>query len=135
MQEMKPMMNGHDEEQDLAARDAARIAAREVPPATADLIGVDEETLERGEQAFKQQQHDDILNGLDVYADAYSDRLKEMNDLNLRLGQDMLQQVAKVKGAITTMWLLGAAIDAKQKRDADFVEKSHRELEKVEHPT
>jgi hypothetical protein len=135
MQEMKPMMNGHDEEQDLAARDAARIAAREVPPATADLIGVDEETLERGEQAFKQQQHDDILNGLDVYADAYSDRLKEMNDLNLRLGQDMLQQVAKVKGAITTMWLLGAAIDAKQKRDADFVEKSHRELEKVEHRT
>ncbi|MEY9428170.1 hypothetical protein ABH975_003485 [Bradyrhizobium ottawaense] len=117
-------------------RDAARIAAREpVPPATADLIGVTDADLDSGEQAFKQQQHDEILRGLDVYAEAYSGKIAEINQINLRLGDNMLKQVAKVKDAITTMWLLGAGIDGKQRSDTAFVEKSERELEKLEHTT
>ncbi|MHC2536946.1 hypothetical protein [Bradyrhizobium diazoefficiens] len=120
-------------------RDAARMAAREplpeMPPARADLIGVTDADLDRGEQAFKQQQHDEILRGLDVYAEAYSGKIAEINQINLRLGDNMLKQVAKVKESITTMWLLGAGIDGKQRSDTAFVEKSERELEKLEHTT
>ncbi|WLB24927.1 hypothetical protein QIH85_23900 [Bradyrhizobium japonicum] len=141
---MAEMMNGRpmqpphsDEPGEFPERDAARIAAREpeVPPATADLIGVSPDDLDIAENTFRQQQHDEILHGLDVYAEAYNDKISAMNSSNLRLGQNMLKQVAKVKDAISTMWLLGAGIDNKEKADAAFVEKSERELEKLEHHT
>lgn len=137
MSEMKPLLNGHDEEAELAARDAARIAAREpeMPPATADLIGVSPESLDHAEAAFNQQQHDAILSGLDSYAQSYDHKVEDMNSVNRRLANDMLKQVAKVKDEITTMWLLGAAIDSKVRSDTAFVEKSERELEKLEHHT
>lgn len=125
-----------EEAGDYSARDAARIAAREplpeVPPATADPIGMD---IDVADKAFNQHQHDAILAGLDSYADAYNGRLASMSKLNARLSDDMLKQVAKVKETITTMWLLGAAIDNKERNDTAFVEKSERELERMGHPS
>ncbi|UQD96066.1 hypothetical protein [Bradyrhizobium japonicum] len=135
----RPMQETSTEPGEFPDRDAARIAAREplseLPPATADLIGVSDADLDSAEAAFAQQQHDEILRGLDSYAQSYDAKIEEINVTNRRLANDMLKQVAKVKDSITTMWLLGGAINAKQKADLAFVEKSERELDKLEHST
>jgi hypothetical protein len=129
MPEMIKMNGAEPEEHELAARDAARFAAREAEPV------IETAELPAGTEPFDQTQHDQILRGLDSYAHAYDERVNSVNAHNRRLADDMLKQVAKVKAEITTMWLLGGAIASKERQDLAFVEKSERELEKLEHST
>ena len=109
------MQNGHDknlngidlsEEEELAARDIKRIAARETAPASNAVI----EKVAPALAPFEQQTHTLMMESIDRIAQQWLEQLKRVRDNTVVIEQLVISTAAKAKDDITRMHLLGAQV-------------------------
>ncbi|TYL87387.1 hypothetical protein [Bradyrhizobium cytisi] len=129
-----PEMNGQqqfpqaiaelEELEELAARDAQRIAARE------PVIRV-EEPMPPSVQPFDQKTHDLLLKSIDQVTTDWVGQLEHTRQNSKTVEQLMLERAAKVRFDITALYLLGAAVQAEARRGDEVNAKIAQELDQL----
>jgi hypothetical protein len=123
---MKAVENGLNEHQELAARNAERIAARE--------SGL--ESASPTTEPFGQQAYDLLLQSIDQVSHNWIEELAHVRKNSEAVEALVLQRAAKVKGDITALYLLGNAAMLEARRGDEVNAKLAIELEKLaEEPT
>lgn len=123
-------INGHiaddlDELQELVKRDAQCAEARE------PSIQV-QETTAPSELPFDQKAHDLMLKSIDQVTTDWVGQLARERQNSKSIEQQVMERAAKTKADITALYLLGAAAQAKSRRDAEFNAQIVSELDKLQ---
>jgi hypothetical protein len=80
---------------------------------------------------FSQREHDLLLASVDQVANDWVAQLRDDRRSSEELEAMVLQRVAKVKGDLTQLFLLGNAVLSKVKRDGEFKQKVFSEIDKL----
>jgi hypothetical protein len=146
--EMPPLTSGlPTEAEQLAARDAARLAARQPDPLVdgiADLVRRSEHreygrapmTMAEVAAPFSQREHDQLIESVDSVATDWVNQLKHIRKNSETLEQLVLERLSKLKSNLTELFVLGSTVVSEAKRGEEVNSKLTAEINKLaeEHP-
>lgn len=86
---------------------------------------------------FSQREHTLMLEAVDKIAEDWMSQLHTERLTSEELEKKVLERMAKLKGDLTQFFLLGNAVCSKVRRDHEFNEKLHTEIDRLaeEHAT
>jgi hypothetical protein len=80
---------------------------------------------------FSQREHTLMLEAVDKIAGDWVSELQAERETADELEKKVLQRLSKLKGDLTQFFLLGSAVCSKVKRDHEFHEKLHDEIDRL----
>jgi hypothetical protein len=80
---------------------------------------------------FSQREHTLMMDAVDKIATEWMHELSAERDCSTELEKRVIDRLAKLKNDLTQFFLLGNAICSKVKRDQEFHEKLHVEIDKL----
>jgi hypothetical protein len=113
-----------DDEEELAIRDIARLAARE--PRVIESV-----TLADDADVFEQRLHDDIIKSLDMIAQGWIAQLKHVRASTEQLEKMVLATLGRVSSDVSEMHLLGVAVTREAQRGEEACSHLAKQLDKL----